>query len=217
MRIADLLAEKPKLHIDKKGTSFCFGVSMALANFIDTHVKTGMETIETGAGLTTLCFLSKGASHTAICPDDRILSNIEKYLQENEIGSNRLQVKCAKSQHVLHEIKQESYDFAYIDGDHAFPVPFIDYYFFSLALKVNGVLVIDDTQLWTGRVLKQFLLAEPEWKLMCEMGNKSVAFRKVSKTQDKGWGGQLYTVLHSDECPAAVWNNFKPSLSDFLR
>lgn len=212
MRIADLLAEKPKLHVDKNGASFCFGVSTALANFIDTHVRAGMETIETGAGLTTLCFLSKGVSHTAICPDERIFSNIAKYFQKHDIVLDRFHIKCVKSQHILHEIQQESYDFAYIDGDHAFPIPFIDYYFFSHALKVNGVLVIDDTQLWTGRVLKQFLIVEPEWELMCEMGNKSVAFRKKSKTQDKGWGGQLYTVLHSDECPRDVWNNFNSKL-----
>jgi hypothetical protein len=66
-----------------------------------------------------------------------------------------------------------------IDGAHGFPIPFLDWYYTADRLNVGGLLAIDDTEIWTGHVLKMFLMAEPEWKLEADYGPRSVIFRKL--------------------------------------
>jgi hypothetical protein len=47
-------------------------------------------------------------------------------------------------------------DIVLIDGAHAFPFPFLDWYFTASALKAGGLLVIDDVQIATGTILADF-------------------------------------------------------------
>jgi hypothetical protein len=85
-----------------------------------------------------------------------------------------------------------------IDGQHAFPTPFIDWYYTADKLRVGGILIIDDTQLWTGQVLKQFLLEEAEWSLIEEFSARTVIFRKEKDySHEKWWGQQPYVVRKS--------------------
>ena len=65
-----------------------------------------------------------------------------------------------------------------IDGSHAFPAPFIDWLYTASALKVGGHLIVDDTQLWTGHVLKQFLDEEAGWALRHAYAGRSAVFVK---------------------------------------
>ena len=55
-------------------------------------------------------------------------------------------------------------------------------------LIIGGILVIDDTQLWTGAVLRDFLLLESEWKLEASFAY-GAAFRKIGEFRNKEWNG----------------------------
>jgi hypothetical protein len=104
------------------------------------------------------------------------------------------------SERVLPALDPAPLDLVLIDGSHSFPQVFIDWFFTQRALKVGGTLLVDDVHIWTGRVLRDFLRAEPEWKLVERWAGRTVAFRKVAHYDDgKDWADQAY-----------VWRRTRP-------
>jgi hypothetical protein len=82
-----------------------------------------------------------------------------------------------------------------VDGSHSFPQAFIDWFYTQQALRVGGVMVIDDVHVWTGRVLRDFLAAEPEWRVEQRWHGRTVAVRKLAETDpDKIWDQQAYVT-----------------------
>jgi hypothetical protein len=80
-------------------------------------------------------------------------------------------------------------DIVIIDGDHSFPIPFIDWYYTADRIKKDGYVVVDDTQIITCRILSDFLSKEKgRWELAHEFANTSV-FRKVT---EKSVLGEIY-------------------------
>jgi hypothetical protein len=72
-------------------------------------------------------------------------------------------------------------DIVIIDGDHSFPIPFIDWYYTADRIKKEGYVVVDDTQIITCRILSDFLSKEKgRWELAHEFGN-TLVFRKVTE------------------------------------
>lgn len=71
-------------------------------------------------------------------------------------------------------------DLVLIDGDHAFPSPFIDWYYTADRINKGGYVIVDDTQLSTGRILHDFLCLEKKrWKLHRVIGKTSI-FKKMA-------------------------------------
>jgi hypothetical protein len=63
---------------------------------------------------------------------------------------------------------------------------------------VGGFLIIDDTQLWTGHVLKRFLEAEPGWTLCPDPVGIAAAFVKEAATPELGnWDDQPFVLRRS--------------------
>ena len=48
----------------------------------------------------------------------------------------------------------------FIDGAHRFPYPVIDWYNFNKMLKVDGIVVIDDTDIIGCHIMAKFLLLD---------------------------------------------------------
>jgi hypothetical protein len=85
-----------------------------------------------------------------------------------------------------------------IDGGHGFPTPFVDWYYAGKRLKAGGLLIIDDTHLWTGAVLRNFLTEQPGWTLVENFAMRSAVFRRdtVDDHFDE-WVHQPYVVKRS--------------------
>ena len=162
MKLQELLADPPKLHL---GGSTSWGLAEDVLTFINDHVGASSRTLETGAGLSTILFASKGAEHTCIMPDEEIVKRIRDYSSKHQISLQKVTFVIDKSENALPALALSDLDMVLIDGRHGFPAPFIDWYYTAPLLKLNGLLVVDDTQLWTGDVLRKFLLSEPEWSL----------------------------------------------------
>ena len=88
------------------------------------------------------------------------------------------------SDRLLHQMSAQV--LVLIDGSHSFPSPFIDWYYTAFRLRVGGFLVVDDTQLWTGHVLKRFLEAEPDWGAHANLGDTVVDGGVTWKNQGPG-------------------------------
>jgi hypothetical protein len=84
-----------------------------------------------------------------------------------------------------------------IDGSHAFPHVFIDYFYSARSLRVGGTIVVDDVHLWTGNVLRDFLNSEPEWAMVEQWDGRTVAFRKLAELQPRDWFDQPYVFGRS--------------------
>jgi hypothetical protein len=81
---------------------------------------------------------------------------------------------------------------------------------------IGGLLVVADTWVWTGDVLKQYLLSEPEWELEADFSPRTSVFRKLAHgSQTKEWIEQAFVVKNSrfkldEKPPSYIELNEKP-------
>ena len=201
MTLQELLNDSPKLHrIGKVGVHvpISYDLSDQALHLIDQNVDQNSHTLETGAGISTILFAIKHAHHNCIVPDGDLADRIREYCQQRNISVERINFQIGKSENLLPGLTTDQLDLVLIDGQHAFPAPFIDWYYTAPKLQVGGMLLVDDIQLWTGHVLKEFLTEEPEWSLISELSGRTAAFVKEKDyTQEKWWGQQPYIVRKS--------------------
>jgi predicted O-methyltransferase YrrM len=158
----------------------------------------GMTTVETGAGLSTIVFAAFGCNHTAITPVEEEATRITDWLHTNEIRSDRVVFDHRPSWDAAPEYHSKQWDVVLIDGCHGFPVPFLDFFYLGRQLRLGGVLVVDDTHLWTGRVLRDFLTEDPDWRLMARTGKTAFFTKERSQeTYEWEWVRQPYVVRRS--------------------
>jgi methyltransferase family protein len=194
MRAVDvLLAKQPKFH--GEGT-LDFALTAGALKILDELLEGGETTLETGAGASTVLFAAKGCKHTAISLDaPRELPLIEAYCEEHGIDQSHVEVLEASSKDILPRLG-EDLDLVLIDGSHAFPFPFLDWLYTAPHLRVGGKVLIDDTNLWTGRVLSNFLKAERGWELL--HGERRFAvFEKTLPFEVREWPYQPYVYRRS--------------------
>ncbi|MEL6442571.1 MAG: class I SAM-dependent methyltransferase [Cyanobacteria bacterium J06621_8] len=185
-----VLQDSPLLHKQEEGSSTSWQLSDEALHFIDKNVNENSTTLETGAGISTILFAIKSSYHTCICPNQEQINLIKNYCQQHQISTEKIDFKVDVSENVLPLAQINELDLVLIDGSHAFPVPFLDWFYTYQKLKVGGRLIVDDTQLWTGYILKKFLLFEPEWKFNVNSPPRSAFFTKVKPYNSTKWHGQ---------------------------
>jgi Methyltransferase domain len=197
MTLQELLKDSPKLHRIGSEPVFYRLPDRAL-HFIDQNVNENSRTLETGAGISTVLFAIKEANHTSVVPDPDLVSRISTYCARMMVSVERINFLIDKSERTLPTLPIEQLDLVLIDGRHAFPTPFIDWYYTADKLRVGGMVMIDDTQLWTGHALKRFLIQEPEWELVEDVSLRTAIFMKQKEyNHEKWWGQQAYVVQES--------------------
>ena len=179
MNLDELLRARPLLHEDAEGQPHSWQLGSKALAFIAAHVQGGSRTLEIGAGVSTVLFALKGARHTCIVPYEKEVARIKAFCAEHRISVENVTFEVDFSERCLPRLDPTELDLVLIDGAHGFPAPFLDWYYTAERLKVGGLLVIDDTQLWTGHVLRLFLSMQPEWKLEADFPPQSVIFSKV--------------------------------------
>jgi hypothetical protein len=193
--LPELLNDYPKLHRDRKGNQISWQLSAEVLHFIDGYVNASHNTLETGAGVSTVEFAMKGASHICVVPDAQEVEAIKEYCRRHQISSAKIQFYVDRSETVLPLLETPPLDLVLIDGRHAFPTPFIDWYYGTVRLKTGGILIIDDTHLLPCQILKEFLLLEPEWRLEQDFPARAAIFSKVKEgSHAKEWNKQPYVV-----------------------
>ena len=157
------------------------------------------RTLETGSGSSTVVFAMKGTDHTIVTPIADEQTGIMSFCEEKDIPTDRLTFHIERSQNVLPKLDLTPLDLMLIDGGHAFPLPFLDFQYGSQWLGIGGLLLVDDTQLWTEKVLKDFLSEQPEWERLEEIG-KTAVFRKIKEEPEFcEWTQQPYVYARSQD------------------
>jgi hypothetical protein len=200
LNLQGLIEDRPLFH-EYKGRPHLWGLSLAALEYLDRRVTRTSTTLETGAGLSTVLFALKGANHTCITPSRTEVDRIRQYGLDHGISLATVRFQIDRSDNVLTRLGVDELDLALIDGGHGFPTPFLDWYYISQRLKIGGTLIVDDVDIWTGQVLRDFLLLEPEWKLdeSCKAWfEKTAVFVKVKEYKPwKEWDKQRYVVKNS--------------------
>jgi glycosyltransferase involved in cell wall biosynthesis/predicted O-methyltransferase YrrM len=192
--LESLLRDVPSIH---GGGAITYGLGEETLRFLDARVQRGSRTLETGAGMSTLLFAYKGADHVCITPSADEAERLRAYCRARGVSLDGTRFIVEFSQAALPKLEIAELDLALIDGGHGFPVPFVDWFFMAPRLRIGGLLVVDDTQLWTGGVLRDFLMAEPEWRLETRFP-RGAAFRKIADRIAKEWNEQPYVLARSE-------------------
>jgi predicted O-methyltransferase YrrM len=210
MDLTRLLQNPPRVQRDGHGQFVEMGLSEEVLDFISQRVDSSSHTLETGCGVSTVLFALAGARHICITPAEHEIQRIKDYCRAENIPVDEITFHADSSERVLPELACEPLDLVLIDGRHGFPAPFIDFYYTADKLKIDGLLVIDDTWLWTGEILKEILLSEAEWRLEADFAPRAAVFRKLAEgTQTKEWTQQAFVVNNSafklnDKAPSSL-------------
>ena len=190
---ADLVSQKLLIH---NARSITWHIHSVLARFLDDYVEPAHVTLETGSGLSTLVILRKGvARHIAVAPAADEFVVIREYSEQNGISTAALEAVTANSQEYLPIADLPPLDLVLIDGDHAFPSPFIDWYYTADRLAIGGLMIVDDIQLVTGRLLADFMDADPKWDRVLYEPSRFAVYRKIGHPIHDGlWLKQPYVA-----------------------
>lgn len=195
MTLDQLLADAPELHGPESEPGPTHGLLDEALRFIDHMVVPGSRTLETGSGYSTILFATKGARHICIVPARQEVDRIRAYCDDHQIRTEEIEFHLEPSERVLPALELEPLDPVLVDGSHSFPQVFIDWFYTASALKVGGHLLVDDVHVWTGRVLRDFLLSEPEWAGVTELRGRTAIFRKTAEIDpDRLWTEQRYVM-----------------------
>lgn len=174
----DLLEARPQLHRDGKGGLTSWALSDEALLFIDRTIDATSVTVETGMGVSTLVFALNGGEHTAIAHHPDEVENVRRFCLSHGISLDRVDLINDRSEFALPKLPRTPLDLVLIDGRHAFPSPFVDWYFTVDRLAIGGIMVVDDIQLKTGRILEEFMTVDHRFELLEEFDN-TVAFKKL--------------------------------------
>jgi hypothetical protein len=91
----------------------------------------------------------------------------------------------------------EDLDVVFIEGGHGFPVPGVDWLYLAPRLKVGGKMLIDDVDLWTGKMLVDVLRHEEGWKFDTILRGRTAVFTKTAPFVAREWVDQPTVVRKS--------------------
>ncbi len=193
--IATAFAEM-RIHDSPHGLKL-WSIDLPVAFFLAEYAKPHWKTLETGCGLTTVLFSALGTRHFCVVPSLDEVERLKVFCKTKGIATANVHFIIGRSEYALPQLDVCDFDVCVIDGRHSFPTPFIDFYYIAERLKTGGILAVDDTCLWTGRVLSEFLQTEPEWCLTKRFRN-TIVFEKLREgTQDKVWYEQPFMTSRS--------------------
>ena len=195
----ELIADPPRLHnVNASGEAEQWGLDANALRIIDRILQPGMRTLETGGGVSTVLFAVNSTHHHCVAPDGSEAERITEFCARQGISTDRLNFIVDISEAALPRLDASEFDLVLIDGSHSFPSVFIDWFYTADKLRVGGWLVVDDTNIWTGRVLRDFLLSEDAWELSEEVPMRTAIFQKVTVTNGvDNWIHQPYVVARS--------------------
>jgi len=197
MTVEQLIQNPPKPQQLGNGEFVTMGINPAALRFIDQHVTPDFATLETGAGLSTSLFAVKGSRHTCVVPFAVEVQQIKEYAAANRISLEKTNFVIKPSERALPFLEPDALDLVLIDGRHAMPAPFIDWYYTAGRLKVGGWLMLDNTEIYPVGLLREFLCEMPQWKFVADLANTAVFQKLAAGSEDLDWGDQPWVAQRS--------------------
>ena len=204
---AQLIQERPKLHCAHDGATCLesaaanWGLYPQILQWLADHLRPGFRTLETGCGYSTIVFALRSCRHHAVSPFPEEHRCINEWCQKHGASVETVTYHAGPSQRVLPAMEPTPLDLVLIDGNHAVPMPLIDYYYTADRLVEGGLLLVDDVQLRSVQQLCDFLDTEkPRWQFEEQVGGTRI-YRKCVEgrvIEGIGWHRQPF-------CTAPPW------------
>lgn len=180
--IDTLFLQQPSFHGEVSAGSANYAITREVCQWIIDNVPERARTLETGCGYSTVSFLCRSAVHSVYSPFSGEHDLIKAWCKDQGLLTDHVTFVAQPSQQALPTRQRSHLDVVLIDGDHAFPAPFIDWYYLADDVVPGGILLVDDTHLTTSRILRDFLISErTRWRLERELGKTSVFRRMASE------------------------------------
>lgn len=178
--LAALLAERPRFHhadYAAPAGARSWAISDPVLSWLANELPAGGTTLETGAGHSTILFAAASARHIALSftPAEMVL--IRAWAASRGLDTAHVEHHAGRSQVILPGLSLPPLDCILIDGDHAFPAAFIDWYYTAEQLRPGGFLLNDDLHLRACHLLDEFLEGEARvgrWRRVTRLKNTSV-------------------------------------------
>ncbi|MGF1461645.1 MAG: O-methyltransferase [Maricaulaceae bacterium] len=186
--------DKAKLHA---GGAAAWDSQAATLALIAETVQPGMATFETGAGQSTLAFARAGARHQCVTPSGEEIARVRAAMDDAGLEAASVAFHEGFSQDVLPHLTLDPLDVVLVDGGHGFPIPAVDWLFLAPHLKVGGLLILDDVDLWTGAMIVDVLKAEPGWRHQTTLRGRTAVFELTAPFVPREWTNQPYVRRRS--------------------
>src|SRR2546423_1920209 len=177
-----LLADNPQLHfasedvarevvqytgLDFKAGPTNFAVEPFVIRYLAKVVKNDHLTLETGGGHTTVLLAALSRHHTCVTPDTKSIELITSYMDKVGISREKVTFLAEPSEIALPKIVMpEKLDLAFIDGNHAYPIPAIDWHFIDLNLKIGGIIGLDNAEIPSVEEVSVYLEKNKTYRLL---------------------------------------------------
>jgi hypothetical protein len=208
MLVEEYLREIPPLHSWDGGITWNTGGLdiEKLYHFLRDRLPDHPILLETGGGNSTIIMLFLSPSKLiSIGNDAQLFDRIHLFCKKNDISYSAIEEHIGESQWILPRLAAANrssnpiLDFALIDGCHGWPTCFVDLEYANSMLKQGGYLLIDDVQLHAMKEMAHFLVDQPAFSLVLDLG-KTLVFEKLTADRHFGdFGQQPYIVRRSNE------------------
>ena len=191
--VTKLRQDAPLFHDDGTGGLITWFSNINLLRKLEELLSPGMRTIEIGSGYSTIVFLSRQCLHTCIVPIKEEIERIKEYCSKTGISLEGSEFIVDESHNVLPSYPGRDFDLFFLDGAHRFPFPIIDWFFGSILLKENGLMVLDSTDIISCHILCKFMITDSHWESV-EVKGKFGIFRKLGgHDYPFDWQGQIFS------------------------
>jgi len=171
---AQLRAAPPGLH----GADEYWGLAWAALEWLESNVRPGWSTLETGSGASTIVLAAAGAQHEAVTPDAGEEARIRTRCSELGIESSGVTFRIGPSHEVLARWEPRPLDLVLVDGAHGFPYPILDWWHVAQHVRVGGTVLLDDAYLPAVAAIVDFAHTSPAWRV-----EEAVSFRTARLTK----------------------------------
>lgn len=172
-----LRRDPPGLHA---GGSEYWGLAWEALEWLEREVRSGMATLETGSGASTLVFAAGGAEHETVTPEPDEEARFRAEAERRGLDASRVAFRIGLSHDVLPQLGPRPLDLVLVDGAHGFPYPILDWWYVAPRVKVGGRVLLDDAYMPPVRALLDALRADPHWAVEDAASFRTAVVRKLA-------------------------------------
>jgi hypothetical protein len=172
-----LRAAPPGIH--GEGDEY-WGLAWPALEWLESELRPGMATLETGSGASTIVFAAAGTEHVAVTPDPAEEGRVRDACRELGVSSDAVSFEVGYSHEVLPRLADRPLDLVLLDGAHGFPYPILDWWYVAPRLAVGGRVLLDDAYMPPVAAVVDHVRSSPAWEIDRSVGYRTVVVRKLA-------------------------------------
>lgn len=179
-----LVAMKPGIHAWPPGQLSFFSLPNDVLGYIASLTNENTCSLETGLGASTIVFAASRGRHVCITPATDEIERLTEFFHSNGVACDQVAFEPDYSESALPRMTLPPLDVVLIDGRHGFPAPMVDWFYTAKHLKVGGILLVDDIDLWPVQMLVEYLSSSTSWEIDRSFA-RTIAYRRLAEGDER--------------------------------